>query len=157
MGTLSISLKLSLPLVLTRHSSISVFRIALIAWPFTFAGLALLPAMARAAGSPSVPLWLGLAIVLFLSRIGCLSFSYVYSTNFCLLLGTLMVPALFNSLLLILVREHTPDPSALGAANGISEFVQIVGISIATAPIRCVPIPHGSLPISFQDIFTRFS
>jgi nanoRNase/pAp phosphatase (c-di-AMP/oligoRNAs hydrolase) len=41
-------------------------------------------------------------------------------------------------LLLILVREHTPDPSALGAANGLSEFVQMIGIAISPPVIRSV-------------------
>jgi hypothetical protein len=75
MGAISIALKLSLPIVLVKTSSIAVFRITLLAWLPTFAGLALLPALARKTGSPSIPLWIGLGVVLFLSRVGCLAFS----------------------------------------------------------------------------------
>lgn len=110
-GMIALALKLTLPFILRRTTTLAVFRITLLAWLPTFAGLALLPALARLTGSPSVPLWIGLGVVLFLSRVGCLTFS----------------------LILILVPEHTPDSSAYGTANGIAELIQSIGSAISPA------------------------
>lgn len=37
---------------------------------------------------------------------------------------------------MILTKENTPAPDALGAANGIGEFMQMIGISIGSTFIR---------------------
>lgn len=42
------------------------------------------------------------------------------------------------SLVMILVKENTPAPDALGAANGISEFLQMVAGGIGSTFIRSV-------------------
>lgn len=39
---------------------------------------------------------------------------------------------------MILVKENTPTPDVLGAANGISEVLQMAGVSIASPFIRSV-------------------
>ncbi|KAH8922978.1 MFS general substrate transporter [Atractiella rhizophila] len=108
-GFVSICLKVSLPLILKRTTALRMFKITLIAWIPTFAGLGLLPLLS----SSPVLLWIGMGIVLFLSRVACLAFS----------------------LKLILVRAHTPSTTALGAANGLTEFVENIGSLIGPAPL----------------------
>jgi hypothetical protein len=113
MGFVAILLKLSLPLVLTRYPTLSVFRFALRSFVATFAALPLLnllvrqlePSPGRPAAQDAV-LWFAIGTVLFLSRLGCLGFGLV----------------------MLLVREHTPDAHALGAANGATELVQQLGM-----------------------------
>jgi hypothetical protein len=79
MGLLSIPLKLSLPFILTRWSTLTVFRVTLRAWPVTFAALPLLSLLVRTFGLDRTPaqeaLLLGaILLVLFLSRVGSMSF-----------------------------------------------------------------------------------
>ena len=39
---------------------------------------------------------------------------------------------------MILTKEHTPAPDALGAANGIGEFLQMIGSGVGSTFIRFV-------------------
>jgi hypothetical protein len=79
MGLLSIPLKLSLPFILTRWSTLTVFRVTLRAWPVTFGALPLLSMLVRALGlhrsaAQEALLWAAISVVLFLSRVGSMSF-----------------------------------------------------------------------------------
>lgn len=79
MGAISIPLKLSLPLILRHWSTATVYRASLRAWPITFAALPLLSLLARYLGenrtsTQEAVLWVAISIVLFLSRVGCLTF-----------------------------------------------------------------------------------
>jgi hypothetical protein len=79
MGLVSIPLKLSLPFILTRTSTLAVFRVTLRSWPITFASLPLLGLLARVlgpdrTGTQEALLWVAISTVLFLSRVGSMSF-----------------------------------------------------------------------------------
>ena len=82
MGLVSIGLKLALPPFLRRHDALTVFRATLLTWPLTFALMPVLNALARRAASTggaadTAVLWVAIIFVLFMSRLGCLAFSYV--------------------------------------------------------------------------------
>ena len=77
MGTLSIFLKLAMPFFLRRLGTLTVFRWCMRSWAATFAAMAFLPAVARNGGVAAE--WTAVSGVLFLSRIGCMAFSYVLS------------------------------------------------------------------------------
>jgi hypothetical protein len=82
MGAISIPLKLSLPLILRHWSTATVYRASLRAWPVTFAALPLLSLFARYLGenrtsAQEAVLWVAISIVLFLSRVGCMTFGSV--------------------------------------------------------------------------------
>jgi hypothetical protein len=140
MGLVSIPLKLALPFILTRISTLAVFRIALRAWPVTFAVLPLLGLLARALGpnrtaAQEALLWVAIAIVLFLSRVGCMAFGWAARA-----VSRKLDPLTpLNRLVMLLVKEHTPNAAALGAANGVTEVVQMLGILAGPPIITCVP------------------
>ena len=82
MGLVSIGLKASLPIFLQRYDALTVFRFTLLTWPATFALIPLLNAIARSGGANGSAaqkafLWVAISFVLFMSRLGCLAFSYV--------------------------------------------------------------------------------
>lgn len=74
MGAFSIALKLSLPFVLRRYTARDVYLASLRVWPLTFAAFPLLGWLAR---RDSGALWPAVGFVMFLSRVGCLTFGYV--------------------------------------------------------------------------------
>ena len=74
MGALAIDLKLSLPFVLRHYTARDVYVACLRVWPLTFAAFPLIGWLAR---HGSGALWPAIAGVLFLSRIGCLTFGCV--------------------------------------------------------------------------------
>jgi hypothetical protein len=81
MGTLSIALKLTLPVILRRRSVLGVFSACMRVWPLTFAMFPLLGWLASlhqskesGRSSDSAWLWLAVGLVLFLSRVGTLTF-----------------------------------------------------------------------------------
>jgi hypothetical protein len=80
-GAMSIALKLTLPILLKRMTTILLFRIAMLVWIPTYGILGLLPILARNMDLSAIPIWIGLVIVLFLSRVGSLAFSYVSEGN----------------------------------------------------------------------------
>ncbi|KAH9948661.1 MFS general substrate transporter [Amylocystis lapponica] len=104
MGTVSIFLKLLMPMLLRKLGVLTVFRICMQSWPVTFASMSLLSLVAKsAAGAEGKALeWTAVGIVLFLSRIGCMAFSII----------------------MILTKDHTPGTTSLGTANGMAEFAQ---------------------------------
>ncbi|EPQ51854.1 MFS general substrate transporter [Gloeophyllum trabeum ATCC 11539] len=97
MGASSVCLKLCMPLLLRRFDSLRVLRAGMLVWPLTFAAM---PLLSLAAGTPGQ--WLGIGVVLVMSRVGTMVFSIV----------------------MILVREHAPGPASLGATNGLTEVAQ---------------------------------
>ena len=81
MGAASIVLKLGMPPLLRRFGTLSVFVGTMRTWPAAFAALPFAALVARAgagAGEDGVR-WPTIALALFLSRLGCLAFSYVMS------------------------------------------------------------------------------
>jgi hypothetical protein len=138
MGLVSIPLKLSLPFILTRMSTLGVFRIAMHSWPITFASLPLLGLLARVlgpdrTGTREALLWVAISTVLFLSRVGCMAFGWVVHA-----IDRKRHWDILNRLIMLLVKEHTPETSALGAVNGITEVVQMAGILIGPPIITFV-------------------
>ncbi|KAI0811043.1 MFS general substrate transporter [Irpex lacteus] len=115
MGFVSIGLKASLPIFLRRYDTLSVYRFTVGMNPVTFALIPVLNIIARAAGpdrsvAAEVLLWVAISVVLFMSRINTLAFGII----------------------MILTKEHTPAPTALGTTNSISELAQMIGGSIGT-------------------------
>jgi len=89
-------------------------------FPFTFAGLPLLNLLARMGtneegvlteGWVKVALWGGIIVTLALSRVAVLSFS----------------------LALILIKNASPSPEALGSTNGLSQWFQCMSRSFSPA------------------------
>ena len=78
MGAVSIPLKLGMPLLLRRFGTLPVFVGTMRTWPATFAALPLAALVARAGGGEDGAKWPAIALALFLSRLGCLAFSYVW-------------------------------------------------------------------------------
>lgn len=71
MGVLSIALKLALPFVLRRYTTRAVFLACLGVYPLAFAAFPLLGWLVR---RDSGALWPAITGILFLSRIGSLTF-----------------------------------------------------------------------------------
>lgn len=84
MGLISIPLKLALPFVLRTRSATAVFVACMRIWPLTFAAFPVLSMLSRAAahgvdegagaGWARTMLWAGVCAVLFMSRVGTLTF-----------------------------------------------------------------------------------
>ncbi|KZT10758.1 MFS general substrate transporter, partial [Laetiporus sulphureus 93-53] len=104
MGTVSIFLKLSLPPLLRRFGTLTMFRFCMRSWPVTFASMSLLSLIAQRAVQPEgrAVEWVAVSFVLFLSRIGTMAFSII----------------------MLLTKDHTPGTSSLGTSNGLAEFAQ---------------------------------
>jgi hypothetical protein len=79
MGLVSIGLKASLPIFLRRYDALTVFRFTLWTWPVTLGLIPILNIIARHGSSAKnqALLWVAVTIVLFMSRLGSLAFSYV--------------------------------------------------------------------------------
>lgn len=93
MGFISIFLKLSLPIILRSRSATTVFIACTRVWPFAFAMFPILSLLSQAAanteandgfGPAKVWLWVAVSFVLFLSRVGTLTFGYAYLSYFLL-------------------------------------------------------------------------
>ncbi|EIN05822.1 MFS general substrate transporter [Punctularia strigosozonata HHB-11173 SS5] len=114
-GAGSIALQLlAMPVLLRRCDNARLYRTCLAVWPLTFVGL---PVLRRVVGGAEerdahagALLWLGLGLVLLLSRVGCLA----YSVN------------------MVLVKAHAA-PSALGRANGLAQVAQCLARAGAPA------------------------
>ncbi|KAI0681942.1 major facilitator superfamily domain-containing protein [Cerioporus squamosus] len=109
MGAVSIPLKLCMPVLLRRFGTLNVFDFAMLAWSACFLSMPLASWVAQASvatekyRSGSAAEWASIALTLFLSRLGCLAFSYNH---------------------MILTRDHTPGHASLGTANGLAELAQ---------------------------------
>ncbi|KAL0947403.1 hypothetical protein HGRIS_013516 [Hohenbuehelia grisea] len=106
-----------LPTLLRTFDIACMYNLCMALWPCAFAALPMLNLIARAGVDPlsdtphiTLLLWMGIALVLTISRVGCLAFS----------------------ISMILVKEHAP-PSALGAANGVTQLAQCLARAIAPA------------------------
>ncbi|KLO14164.1 MFS general substrate transporter [Schizopora paradoxa] len=120
-GISSAALQLLFMPILLRHFNCSrLYKFCMSIWPLTFVLLPILNGIAKLGydedhnfmdSDTAVAVWIGIGIVLALSRIACLAFS----------------------LNLILVKEHAPGPSSLGTANGLSQFAQCLARAIAPA------------------------
>ncbi|KAI0769763.1 MFS general substrate transporter [Trametes elegans] len=119
MGAVSIVLKLFMPVLLRRFGTLGMFDFAMLAWVATFAAMpfASFVAQRASAATPlvnstmreaSVEEWTAIALVLFLSRLGCLAFSII----------------------MILTKDHTPGSASLGTANGIAELAQSLASTV---------------------------
>ncbi|GBE80717.1 predicted protein [Sparassis crispa] len=104
MGIVSIFLKLTMPVLLRRFGTLTVFRSCMQSWPVTFASMALLSFVAKQAvamESKAIE-WVAVGFTLFMSRVGCMAFSII----------------------MILTKDHTPGTMSLGTSNGMAEFAQ---------------------------------
>ena len=95
MGAVSIFLKMCMPALLRRFGTLNVFDFAMLAWSACFLSMPLASWIAQASVGTSInPLidsdkyregsaveWASVALTLFLSRLGCLAFSYVAIYN----------------------------------------------------------------------------
>ncbi|KAF5391871.1 hypothetical protein D9757_001790 [Collybiopsis confluens] len=119
-----------LPFLLRRFEAASIYNISIAAWPITFLFLPILNIIARRGLNESTQqmddhsrsaLWVGLAIVLALSRVGGIAFSAS----------------------MILVRNNVPRPSYLGAANGLVQTSMCLS--------RCISAAFASSVFAFSD------
>ncbi|CDO75650.1 hypothetical protein BN946_scf184941.g3 [Trametes cinnabarina] len=123
MGAVSILLKLCMPKLLRRFGTLNMFDFCMVAWVATFASMPFASFVAKQAATAGAHLfgggeqlareasayeWTIVAIVLFLSRLGCLAFSII----------------------MILTRDHTPGSASLGTANGLAELAQSLAATI---------------------------
>ncbi|KAF8742716.1 hypothetical protein AX14_002525 [Amanita brunnescens Koide BX004] len=109
-GTISALIQiLLLPSLLNMFDIAKLYNFCMLLWPFAFAVFPFLNSIAvngidsstgSISSSASVPLWIGVATALSLSRIGCLAFSVS----------------------MILVKNSAPNSSSLGATNGLVHF-----------------------------------
>ncbi len=91
MGAVSIPLKLCMPVLLRQFGTLNVFDFAMLAWTACFLSMPLASWVAQASVA-TIPIdgfieekyregsaaeWASVALTLFLSRLGCLAFSYV--------------------------------------------------------------------------------
>ncbi|KAI0675155.1 MFS general substrate transporter [Trametes maxima] len=129
MGAVSILLKLCMPRLLRRFGTLNMFDFCMVAWTATFAAMPFASFVAQRAAATATLLdvskdslrevstaeWSAVALVLFLSRLGCLAFSII----------------------MILTRDHTPGSASLGTANGLAELAQslatMVGPTVASS------------------------
>ncbi|EPQ58389.1 MFS general substrate transporter [Gloeophyllum trabeum ATCC 11539] len=109
-----------LPVVLRRFDTARVYTFCMGLWPCVFLMMPLLNAIARSglqddevSVDAKALVWIGVAIMLALSRLGCLA----YSLN------------------MILVKENAPSVAALGATNGIATFAQCFARAISPAVV----------------------
>ncbi|KAG6917791.1 hypothetical protein DXG01_001063 [Tephrocybe rancida] len=123
-GAISASIQMVfMPTLLRTFEITKFYTFCMALWPCTFAALPFLNVLARIgldtgtgsidAGS-KVKIWATIAIVLGLSRVGCLAYS----------------------ISMILVKEHAPNPSSLGSTNGLVQFSMCLARAIAPAFVR---------------------
>ncbi|KDQ58164.1 hypothetical protein JAAARDRAFT_34978 [Jaapia argillacea MUCL 33604] len=121
MGAISILLKLCMPYLLRRYDNVKLYSTLLCIWPFVFVSLGLLEALGRHDSIQGVDPgdargmtgWMKISVGLILlgSRVGCLAFSIV----------------------MILIKESSPNPASLGATNGLAEFGQAISSALGPA------------------------
>ncbi|KAF8636621.1 hypothetical protein AX17_003431 [Amanita inopinata Kibby_2008] len=109
-GSISAGIQLFfLPSLLRTFNNAKLYHFCISLWPMSFAILPLLNVVAKNGvdlGSGFVPattdaiIWVGIALTLGISRIGCLAYS----------------------ISMVLVKESVPSPASLGATNGLVQF-----------------------------------
>ncbi|KAF8509541.1 MFS general substrate transporter [Gautieria morchelliformis] len=116
---------LVLPILLRRVAAVTAYKLCMKLWPVAFLMFPLLNVLARAglevedvntAGEVLKPaytaaVWVGIGLCLATTRIANLAFS----------------------LSMILVKDTSPTPSALGAANGLAQFSMCIARAVAPA------------------------
>jgi len=120
-GAASVLLQLfCMPYLLRRFDHAKMYNFCMALWPFCYVLLPGLNIIARAGieeatGEPSAAarafIWMGIAGLLMLARTACLSYSVS----------------------MILVKEAAPDPSSLGATNGLCQFFMCFARSFSPA------------------------
>ncbi|GLB35095.1 putative MFS general substrate transporter [Lyophyllum shimeji] len=120
-GAISAGIQLLfMPTLLRTFEITRLYEFCMNLWPLTFAALPCLNLLARssldaATGSidptAQAEIWIGIALVLGTSRVGCLAYS----------------------ISMILVKEHAPSPSSLGSTNGLVQFSMCLARAIAPA------------------------
>ena len=88
---------------------------------------------ARLTQSATYMIWLGIFLIMIMSRIGCLAYSCVSIRRH---LNITKQNALFYRVSMILVIQNAPSPSALGKANGIVLWAMCFSRAFAPAFIR---------------------
>ncbi|KAI0748012.1 MFS general substrate transporter [Daedaleopsis nitida] len=121
-GGISIFLQLCcMPFLLRRFDHARMYNFCMGLWPFCFVLLPGLNILARlgavdvitgelAPGTHGL-VWLGITIILLISRAGALAFSVS----------------------MILVKESAPDPASLGVTNGVTQFAMCLARSFSPA------------------------
>jgi len=108
------------PTLLRTFNHAKMYNFCMAIWPFSFMGLPILNLIARNGFDENTGkiseqqlavLWIGIGIVLALSRIGILAYS----------------------LSLLLVKAQSPTPEALGASNGLVQFSMCLSRAVAPA------------------------
>ncbi|KAF8078099.1 major facilitator superfamily domain-containing protein [Lyophyllum atratum] len=120
-GAISAAIQLLfLPTLLRRFEITKLYTFCISLWPFTFAALPFLNLLARGSldattgsidAGTHAKIWIGIALILGTSRVGCLAYSVS----------------------MILVKEHAPNPSSLGSTNGLVQFSMCLGRAFAPA------------------------
>ncbi|KAJ7632184.1 major facilitator superfamily domain-containing protein [Roridomyces roridus] len=112
-----------MPHLLRRYNPTKMYNAAMRFWPLTFILIPFLNVVARTGVehnmdkvNANIILWLCLALVLICSRIASLA----YATN------------------LIIIRNHAPNPSSLGAANGVIQFAMCISRCFSPALVSTI-------------------
>ncbi len=108
-------------------------------WPFTFAVFPLLHTTITSGGSEPGShhlslLWIEIVMLMLLSRFGCLAYSYVWRQ----LYAKFNSKRCFDSVSLILCKDHAPGPTALAKTNGLVLLGMCIARAIAPAFVRSV-------------------
>ncbi|KNZ75358.1 putative peptide/nitrate transporter [Termitomyces sp. J132] len=126
-GAISAGIQLLfLPTLLRTFDTTQFYSFCMGMWPLTFAILPFLNLLARYdfddVGTGLVPtetrakIWVGIAIVLGLSRVACLAYS----------------------ISMILVKEYAPNPASLGSTNGLVQFCMCFARALSPAFVSSV-------------------
>jgi len=120
-GAISAGIQLLfLPTLLRTFEITRLYTFCMSLWPLTFAALPFLNLLARSSldtatglidAETQVKIWIGIALILGMSRVGCLAYSVS----------------------MILVKEHAPSPSSLGSTNGLVQFSMCLARALAPA------------------------
>ncbi|KAF8630390.1 hypothetical protein AX15_002946 [Amanita polypyramis BW_CC] len=120
-GSISAGIQLLfLPLLLRIFNNAKLYNFCMALWPFAFVVLPFLNHIAvngaetltdTLDAKTNSMLWVGVAVTLCLSRVGCLAYS----------------------ISMVLVKNNVPNPSSLGATNGLVQFAMC--ISRAFSPV----------------------
>ncbi|KAE9406760.1 MFS general substrate transporter [Gymnopus androsaceus JB14] len=114
-----------MPILLRRYEAAKIYNMSIAAWPITFLIFPTLNMIARfgldentgqLSTYSNALLWVGIVIVLTLSRIGCIAFSAS----------------------MILIRNNVPKPSYLGSVNGLVQSSMCFSRCFAPAFARLV-------------------